>query len=218
MTRRPANRRRSAKIRIALRRMSAITVFVAALALTSPPAAAPTDREPPALLPMAAFHSDPLLGPWSVEQLLTPDAEAWITRDAHHDNKPLTPAAAVTPAAGVRAMWLVRRVRLVTSTVRELLRQGSATIRIGLRWVRRLSWPADLIHQAPLPTPVRAVKDLPVIPSGGFNDILHYGGTGSLRSGLQMPVAATAWTTQRPRHRPYRLVELWGQGSPESCF
>ncbi len=198
---------RRAEVRTALRRMSAITVFVAALALTSPPAAAPTDREPPVpVAPTAiALDTDPLLGPWAVERFFTPYPTVYdlpVPQD-ETGGTALTPAA-VLPTAGIQA---------AVSTLWELLRYASTAVRISVPWLQRISWPDETIHQQPLPAPALA-DDLPVFAPHGFDDILDYGGVGPLRSGLHLPVA----TTGRSRDNPRDFADVGRQRSPESCF
>jgi hypothetical protein len=199
----PSRRARLDEIRTAGRRMFAIIVFVLALTLTSPPASAPTDREPPFIPPAGALDTDPLLGPWVVEQFLTPYLVAQDPPSPPQDR----PAAAATgPSLGVRAVLLARRTRLAALTFWEFVRHGSTAIRLGVLWVQQMtwhSWPDEMIIQAPLPSPIPVLDALPTLTPNGFQDILDCGGLGPMRGGRHMPVAS---------------LDTWDQGFCDSCF
>jgi hypothetical protein len=199
----PSRRARLNEIRTAGRRMFAIVVFVLGLTLTSPPASAPTDREPPFIPPAGAIDTDPLLGPWAVEQFLMPYLVAQDFPSALQDR----PAAAATgPSIGVRAVLLVRRTRLAALTLWEFVRHGSSAIRLGVLWVQQMTWnssPDEMILQAPLPSPIPVLDALPALAPNGFQDILNCGGLGPMRGGRHMPVAS---------------LDTWDQGFCESCF
>jgi len=174
--------RRADEVRTALRRMSAITVFVLALTLTSPPASAPTDRDPPVAPTPVAFDTDPLLGPWAVEQFLAPYLVAQDFPVTQQGRPAVTPTA-VLPAAGVRTVLLARRARVTALRLWKVVRQGSTAIRLGAVWVRRIPWSDDTIYQMPLPAPRPVLDALPALAPDGFQDILNCGGVGPLRWG-----------------------------------
>lgn len=171
--------RRAAEVRTALRRMAAISVFVLALTLTSPPALAPTDREPPVAPTAVVFDTDPLLGPWAVEQFLAPYL---VAQDfpATQQGRPAATPTAVPPAAGARTVLLLRRARVAMLALWKVVRQGSTAIRLGAVWVQRLSWSDDTIYQLPLPAPPPVLDALPTLAPNGFQDILNCGGVGTL--------------------------------------
>lgn len=177
---------RSDEVRTALRRMSAICVFVLALTLTSPPASAPTDRDPPYAPPAGVLDTDPLMGPWAVEQFLAPYL---IVQDLPIPPQGRPSATALRPALGVRAVSLVRRTRAVALTLWEFVRQGSTAIRVSVLCGQQTSWPHERTYQVPLPTPIPVLDALPTLPPDGFQDILNCGGLGPLRGGRHLPVA-----------------------------
>jgi len=182
--------RRADEVRAALRRMAAISVFVLALTLTSPPALAPTDREPLAAPTAVAFDTDPLLGPWAVEQFLAHYQVAQDFSVTQQGGPAATPTAA-PPAAAVRTVMLVLRARVAAVTVWKVVRQGGNAIRLGAVWVHRMtltSWPDDAIDQMPLPAPPPVLDALPALAPDGFQDILNCGGVGPLRCGPNQPV------------------------------
>ncbi len=189
----PTRRAGFDEVRTALRRISAISVFVLALTLTSPPASAPTDRDPPGAATAGAFDTDPLLGPWAVEQFLAPYLVAQDFPVPQQGRPAATPTAG-PPAAGARMVLLVRRAHVAALTLWEVVRQGSTTIRLGAPWVRMtwmtwIPWPDDTIYQLPLPAPPPDLEALPVLAPDGFQDILNCGGVGPLRGGRHLPVA-----------------------------
>ncbi len=179
--------RRADEVRTALRRMGAISVFVLALTLTSPPALAPTDRDPPVAPTAVAFDTDPLLGPWADEQFLAPYL---VAKDfpAMQQGRPAATPTAVAPAAGVRTVLLVRRARVAVPALWKVVRHGSTAIRLVAVWARRLSWSDDTIYQMPLPAPSPVLDALPTLAPDGFQDILNCGGVGLLRCGQDVPV------------------------------
>ena len=190
----PSRRAGFAEVRTALRRMAAISVFVLALTLTSPPALAPTDRQPPVAPTAVAFDADPLLGPWAVEQFLAPYL---VAQDfpATQQGRPAATPTAVPPAARARTVLLVRRARVAMLALWKVVRQSSTAIRLGAVWVQRLSWSDDTIYQLPLPGPVADSNALPALAPNSFQDILNYGGLGPLlgavRAGWGVRASAT---------------------------
>ncbi len=176
--------RRADEVRTALRRMAAISVFVLALTLTSPPALAPTDREPPGAPTAVAFDTDPLLGPWAVERFLAPYLVAQDFPATQHGRPAATPTA-VGLAAGVRTVLLVPRARVAMLALWKVFRQGSTAIRLGAVWVQRLSWSDDTIYQMPLPAPSPVLDALPALAPDSFQDILNCGGVGPLSMAAQ---------------------------------
>jgi len=177
----PSRRAGFDEVRTALRRMSAISVFVLGLTLTSPPASAPTARDPPVAATAVAFDTDPLLGPWAVEQFLAPYL---VAQDFPVPPQGPPAATAIGPAADVRMVLLVRRARVAVLTLWDVVRQGSTAIRRGGRWVRQvtwISWLDDTIYQLPLPAPTPVFDVLPALAPGGFQDILNCGGLGPMR-------------------------------------
>ena len=177
----PSRRAGFDEVRTALRRMSAISVFVLGLTLTSPPASAPTARDPPVAATAVAFDTDPLLGPWAVEQFLAPYL---VAQDFPVPPQGRPAATAIRPAADVRMVLLVRRARVAVLTLWEVVRQGSTAIRRGGRWVQQvtwISWPDDTIYQLPLPAPPADLNALPALAPDSFQDILNYGGLGPMR-------------------------------------
>ena len=174
--------RRADEVRTALRRMSAITVFVLALTLTSPPASAPTDRDPPVAPTPVAFDTDPLLGPWAVEQFLAPYLFAQDFPVVSQGSPAVTPTA-VGPAAGHRAVLLVRRARVAVPALWKIVRHVSPAIRLGAVWAQRIPWSDATIYQTPLPAPRPVLEALPALAPDGFQDILNCGGLGTLRGG-----------------------------------
>ncbi len=180
----PSRRAGFDEVRTALRRMSAISVFVLGLTLTSPPASAPTARDPPVAATAVAFDTDPLLGPWAVEQFLAPYL---VAQDFPVPPQGRPAATAIRPAADVRMVLLVRRARVAVLTLWEVVRQGSTAIRLGVLCVRRMtwmtwvSWPDDTIYQLPLPGPVADSNALPALAPNSFQDTLNYGGLGPMR-------------------------------------
>ncbi len=201
----PSHRTGFDEVRTALRRMSAIIVFVLALTLTSPPASAPTDRDSPGAPTAVAFDTDPLLGPWAVERFLAP---CLVAQDFPVPQQSRPAATAIGPAAGARTVLLVRRARVAARTLWEVVRQGSTAIRLGVLCVRRMtwmtwvSWPDDTIHQLPLPAPGPDLDALPALAPDGFRDILDCGRrVGSLPGS---------------RHRPVAGADLGGRRFPDS--
>ncbi len=176
----PSRHTRFDEVRAAGRRMFAIIVFVLALTLTSPPASAPTDRDPPFAPPAGALDTDPLMGPWAVEQFLAPYL---FVQDLPIPPQGRPAATALRPALGVRAASLVRRTRAAALTLWEFVRQGSTEIRVSVLWGQQTSWPDERTYQVPLPTPIPVLDALPTLPPDGFQDILNCGGLGPLRGG-----------------------------------
>ena len=168
----------------------AVVVVVGSLLLLSPPAAAPIAAPTPVhgAHGPAYLETDPLVGPWPVERFLLPYPDGSCVPIMQQSGTTRTPVA-VLPAALLRPLCrLVSSAKLAVTTLCELASRGSAVIQLTADLVAHIRMTVSggdaSVRQAPLPAPLWGIAT-PFAPDA-FEDILHYGSDGPLRSGGTM--------------------------------